>query len=518
MSSNILQYTQIKDIAPTVQKLRKSFHTRELDPIENRIYELGKLYDAINENSELLIAALQKDFHRARLETTVCEISPLLAEIRHIINNLGKWARPSSPASVPFVPFALTGKKIERIPLGTVLVISAYNYPVLLSISPIAGAIAGGNNVVFKPSELTPNLAQALTEVLPRYLSPTVLKIVNGGVEETTELLAQKFDKIMYTGSGRVGKIISVAAAKHLTPVVLELGGKSPAVISSSLSEKQLKITARRIAWGKFSNAGQVCVATDYLLVDAKIYDKFVQLLKTVIEEEFFPNLTAESDYSHIATETAYNRLVKLLSSTKGELVTGGVTDSSARFISPTVYQNVSWDDLLMEDEIFGPLLPVVKFDNLDKEIENIIEYHDTPLAAYIYSNDKKEINNFFKRVRSGSAFVNDATIQCVSLTTPFGGVGQSGQGGYHGLSSFKTFTHERPVFKQAFWSEPLFEGRYPPYTSINETLLTATFLPFGKNRDYDKYLKAAGYAVLAGLATTAYKSVKARLDSYYGN
>lgn len=496
-----LDFTDIKDISISVDALRTAFHTRQLDPVDVRIAHLKLVYNAINDNSDELAQALVKDFNRPVFETVTGEIVPVLAEIKHIIANLKLWAKPKYPGSVPLLPFLLTGKKIERIPLGTVLVISAFNYPLLLSVSPVVGAIAGGNNVLLKPSESTPHFTAVLSRVLLESVSPDVLQIVNGAVEETKELLQQKFDLIFYTGSGRVGKIVAAAAAQTLTPTVLELGGKSPAVVSASLSDAQLEIALRRIAWAKFSNAGQICVTTDYLLVDEKIYDKAIGLLKKIIEQEFFKDLTALSEsYAHLIHNASYDRVLGLVNSTKATLVTGGASEKHSRFISPTVYSDVSWNDPLMQDEIFGPLLPVLKFTNLNKEIDTIIATHDTPLASYIYSNDKQEIDVFLKRVRSGGSFVNDAVMHVVLASVPFGGIGQSGTGNYHGKFSFDTFTHQRTVLHQKWWTESLYKDRYPPYSEANQKAVTNTFLPLGRKIESGRLAKWGVGTFIVGL------------------
>ncbi|GMM38462.1 hexadecenal dehydrogenase [Saccharomycopsis crataegensis] len=474
----VLKYTDISSIPNIVSSLNQSFHTRALDSIDLRIKILTDLYNAIRSHSEELCEALYKDFHRSKFETATHEISPTLAELQHVISNIKKWAKPKSGPYAPALPFLTMGKKLERIPLGVVLIISAFNYPLFLSISPVVGAIAAGNCVVFKPSEITPHFSTVLTKLLESTVSPDYLRVVNGAIPETTSLLEQKFDKILYTGSGRVGKIVSQAAARHLTPVVLELGGKSPAIISKSLSNSELKIAIKRIIWAKFANAGQICVTVDYLLIDEVVYDEAIKCIQETVKE-FFSKLDSSSEgYTHIASQRGYDRLVSLMGSTKGDILVGGVTDETKRFIYPTIYTGITWDDSLMEDEIFGPLLPIIKFSDINHTISDIISNHDTPLAAYIFSQDSSEINLMQTRVRSGGLFINDCMIHVGNIAAPFGGIGKSGHGTYHGESSFKTFSHERMVLRNQYWSEKLYESRYPPYKNTNKKLLSFVFLP----------------------------------------
>lgn len=473
-----LEYTPLQEIPSAVSRLRDSFHTRQLDLLEMRETLLKSLHQGVLEYTDIFKEALYEDFHRAPFETATQEINPVLAEIQYTLKNLKKWSKPEKGFGSPFLVFLPVSQYVEKIPLGTVLIISAFNYPILLSLSPVIGALAAGNCVVLKPSEITPRFSAALTKMLTERIPSAFLRVINGGVPETTVLLQQRFDKILYTGSGRVGKIVSIAAAKQLTPVVLELGGKSPAFLSKSLSSSNLKTAVKRILWGKFGNAGQVCTAVDYLLVERSLHQKVVELVKETAAVLF----SDEQNFTHIANEANFKRLVGLLSSTKGNLLLGGVTDDQERYISPTVFDNVQWDDALMQDEIFGPILPILVYDTVTEVVDKITSTHDTPLAAYIYSNDDREISYFKQRVRSGSFFINDGVMHSINFNAPFGGVGTSGQGSYHGKYSYKTFSHERLVSKQRWFTEPLLDARYPPYTKAKEKNLTFLFLPFGKS------------------------------------
>ncbi|ODV58969.1 hexadecenal dehydrogenase, partial [Ascoidea rubescens DSM 1968] len=476
-SIELLPYTSIDEIPTIVQESHQFYHSRRLDDIEYRLDQLRQIYFAIEDNIELFKQALIKDFNRPAFETNLLEYTTLLNDLNYIINNLKKWDKPEYISKSPFFLFSSTKEVyIQSISLGVVLIISSFNYPLLLTLQPIIGAIAAGNCVIAKPSELTSHFTSILIKKLNERVDQNVLKFVNGSVEEVTTLLNQPFDKILYTGSKTVGRIVAEKASKNLTPVILELGGKSPAIITNNINlKKNLKTILKRILWGKFTNGGQTCIAVDYLLVPSEIYDIVTTgFIKLIIEDEFFPDLTSsDENFAHIINQKNFDRLMNLLNNSNGQLVTGGHYDSKTNFIEPTVLKNVKWDDITMSDEIFGPILPIVKYDNLVEACDKIIQYHDTPLSAYIFSDDKNEVEYFFKRIRSGSGIVNDVLVQPAVINAPFGGIGQSGYGNYHGKYSFDSFVHKRTMVKQPFWNEFLLKCRYPPFSTKNYNFLS---------------------------------------------
>lgn len=454
--------TPVEEIPTKVERVRKSFQEGNTRAVEKRLDLLRDLYYGLKDNTDILKKAIEKDLHRSPYETQALELDGVFAEIDLALNKLESWAKEKS-AGWSGLKFMTTSPKTVKIPLGTVLIIAPWNYPLFLSITPIASAIAAGNTVVFKPSEIIPNTAQAVTKMLEKCLPSSVLQVVNGAIPETTALLEQKFDKILVTASGKVGRIVAQAAAKHSTPTILELGGKSPALVSASAN---IPITAKRLVWGKFVNAGQTCVAPDYLLVESSVRDQLVTEMINAIKE-FYPNLSKEQrDYAHIPSERLFDRLAGLINNTQGKIVHGGNVDRQSLYIEPTIVTDIKADDVLMEDEIFGPILPIITVDNIYKDgVPFITGHHDTPLAMYVFTANKSEADSILYMVRSGGAIVNDTLLHVGMKTVPFGGVGTSGYGAYHGRSGFDAFSHERAVLRQPFWVDFLLKVRYPPYS-----------------------------------------------------
>lgn len=459
-----MKFTDIETIPSVVSELRSSFEGGKLHSVDYRLHQLRNLYYALDDNSQLLVEALEEDFHRANFETVALEVSVVKAELSDIISNLKKWAKGSKLYRLPF-SYMTTSTRVEKIPYGVVLIISPFNYPLSLSMSPVAGAIAAGNCVVLKPAESTPAFSEALSKVLENALDPGILSVVKGGPEETTKVLQQRFDKIMYTGGDKVGKIVARAAAEHLTPTLMELGGKSPGIITAS--HANLDTIIKRIVWGRYVNAGQTCVALDYLLVEDKVYDAVVSKLVEIVND-FFPQVDVESNFTHIINKPSFDRLLKILETTKGEVVCGGKSDAAHLFIEPTVVTKVGWDDPLMSQEIFGPILPVIPFSNLANAVDLIKSHWDTPLASYIFSQDEKERQYILANLRSGGTCINETVMHVGLSKVPFGGIGSSGYGNYHGKTSFDAFSHERTVMSQSLLAEPLLKARYPPYTLGN--------------------------------------------------
>lgn len=483
---NILDYTPQDEIVAKVARLNTNFHTkRKTHSLQYRLNQLRNLYFAVKDNVDDLAEALYKDFGRSHSETKNLEVAPFLNELVHTMAQLHNWAKPEQVTHLPLVMKA-NPVYIERIPLGTVLVISPFNYPLFLALSSLAAAISGGNCVVLKVSELNPHFAQLLTNILTKVLDPDTFAMVNGAIPETTTLLDQRFDKIMYTGSTAVGTIIAKKAAETLTPVLLELGGKSPAFVLEDATDSDLAIIARRIVWARFTNAGQTCVAIDYVLAHEKVKAKLVKELVKVISEDFYSGLDAKDPtFTHIIHLRAYENLANMIAKTKGNVVVGGQTDAATRFIAPTVIDNVNWDDSTMQQEIFGPILPILTYSDLEDAVQQVIKRHDTPLASYVFTsgprsrNKNPQVDLIRTAIRSGGTIVNDALMHVSLANAPFGGIGQSGQGSYHGFYSYKAFTHERTTMEQKLSMDKTVKLRYPPYEEKKDKVLGAAMTQY---------------------------------------
>ncbi|KAF9109360.1 aldehyde dehydrogenase 3, member A2 [Mortierella sp. AM989] len=454
-----LTYTPLSDIPKIVQGLRSAFHAGVTRSLEYRKQQLRGLYNLIAENDVAIRDAVFKDLHKPSAELMIGESGMVKQECIDAIKNLDKWAANRSVKTSIVNKF--DNVHIRKDPLGMVLILGAWNYPLNLLLAPAVGAIAAGNTVVLKPSEVAPNTAALLTKLLPLYLDQRAYRIINGAVDETTLLLEHKFDHIFYTGSGQVGKIIMGAAAKQLTPVTLELGGKSPVFISRDVD---IAITARRLAFGKFFNCGQTCIAPDYLIVERGIEDKLVEAFKASILE-FYGNTVNEShSYGRIVNKSHFLRLKSLLHQSKGQIVAGGELNEDDLYISPTIVMGVEKDDKLMEGEIFGPILPIMLVDRLVEGVK-YVNQGDQPLALYVFSKNKKAIDYILDHTRSGGVVVNDSLVHFIVSNLPFGGTGPSGIGNYHGKRSFDIFSHERSALIKTMGMEKLNDLRYPPYS-----------------------------------------------------
>lgn len=484
-------YTPIDQIAPKVKKVTDSFFLNQKShDIQFRLNQLRNLYFAVKDNQDALVEALEKDFYRAPFESKVLEIETGLNELVHTMAHLHEWMKPEQVTGLP-LSMQLNPVYIERIPLGVVLVITPFNYPFVLTFAAVVGAIAAGNHVVLKQSELTPNFSNLFSEIFTKVLDPDTFVAINGGIPETTEVLNQKYDKIIYTGNGTVGRIIAKKAAENLTPCILELGGKSPGVILDDVTDSDIATVARRIAWGRFTNAGQTCVAVDYVLVPQKLHSKFIAAIKKILEEDFYPNLDkTNKDWTHIIHDRAYGNLTKMIANTKGDIVVGGLNqaDSETRFIPPTVIDNATWSDSSMQQEIFGPVLPVIVYDNLSDAIKEIVRQHDTPLAEYVFTSGStspkknRQLQQIITSVRSGGLIVNDVIMHVGLSNAPFGGIGESGYGAYHGKFSFRYFTHERTTIETKLSTEKMMMSRYPPFTDGKDKLLAAAQQSYNGN------------------------------------
>lgn len=429
------------------------FATHKTKNVSYRIQQLERLKSVLQEHEEMLYGAIHQDFGKSHFDTFTTEISLVLNDIEYFLKNLKRLSKPRKVATnLANIPGR---SRIYFEPLGNVLVIGAWNYPYQLSLSPMVAAVAAGNTCVIKPSEVAENTMVAMAKIINENFDPEFLYVAQGGVEETTEILQLKFDKIFFTGSTRVGKIVYEAAAKHLTPIVLELGGKSPAIVTESAD---FEVTTKRIVWGKFLNGGQTCVAPDYVLVNEKIKDKFLEYLRSYIQQ-FNYQLDSEH-YTRIINEKNFDRLVQLIDPEK--IYTGGNHDRSRLFIEPTILHNISWDDKIMEEEIFGPILPVLIYPYF-REALTEIQSREKPLAAYLFTNNEDEKKLFTSLVSFGGGCINDVIMHLSNPNLPFGGVGNSGMGHYHGRFSFETFSHQKAVLHRKWWGEP--NLKYPPYS-----------------------------------------------------
>ncbi|KAI4459194.1 aldehyde dehydrogenase [Holotrichia oblita] len=419
----------------------------------------------LDENEKEMLAAVKKDLNKSNMESVLTEIAIVKNETISLINNLEEWAAPEKAAK-PLVNLT-DDALIYKDPYGVVLVMGAWNYPIQLPLLPFAAAIAAGNAVVIKPSEVSEATADFLGKTIPKYLDNQCYPVICGGIPETTELLKERFDYIFYTGNSYVARIVHTAANKHLTPLTLELGGKSPVYIDKSTD---MDVTANRILWGKCINAGQTCVAPDYILCTKEVEEEFVEAAKKVLKKFYGENPQQSKDYCRIVNDKHFKRISALLNS--GKVAVGGKTDVQEKYIEPTILIDVNGDDAVMQEEIFGPILPIVSVRDVNEAI-TFINSHEKPLALYIFSKDKEVTHEIIDRTSSGGICVNDTIMHLSLPSLPFGGVGESGMGCYHGKFSFDTFVHKRSVLIRSLakFGEKLQSMRRPLTT---KELLTA--------------------------------------------
>ena len=452
--------SKIMNYADILQQQKTFFNSHATKDLNFRKAQLQKLKKVVKSNEKLLYDAIYQDFGKSEFETFGTEISFVYKDIDYYLKNLKSFAKPKSVLTN--IVNQMGSSKIVFEPLGNCLVIGAWNYPYQLTLTPVIAAIAAGNTCMIKPSELPENTMKAMAKLINENFDAQFLYVVEGGVEETTAILKLRFDKIFFTGSPRVGKIVYKAAAEHLTPVTLELGGKSPAFVTE---KADLQIAAKRIVWGKFINAGQTCVAPDYLYVAENIKAKF---LKVLIEEIKKRNYTDNVDhYCKIINERNFDRLEKMIDREK--VVFGGETNREKRYISPTVLDHVTWEDAVMQEEIFGPILPILTYKNLETAMQTVVE-GEKPLSAYLFSNDAKEQELFTEKLSFGGGCINDTLMHLSNDRLPFGGVGNSGIGHYHGKFGFEAFSHQKAILKKSNYLEP--ELKYPPYSDAKLNIL----------------------------------------------
>jgi len=455
--------TAVESITQSVATAREAFASGRTKDLAWRRQQLQGLITMLDENSDRIEHAVCTDLGKHPIDAFLTEVSSVKTETKHTLRNLRRW---TCDKRVP-TPFALQPAKsvIHREPLGCCLILGPWNYPVHLVLMPLVGALAAGNAVIVKPSELAPASSAIIAELLPKYLDPEAVQVIQGGVEETTALLALQFDHIFYTGNGTVGRIVMEAAAKHLTPVTLELGGKSPVWVDES---QPLEQTAAWLAWGKFTNCGQTCVAPDYVLTTPDVAPRLAEAVKTATHAMYGDDPKTSPAYGRIINQRHTERLAKLL--TSGTTALGGQIDVADRYVAPTVLTDVSLEDPVMSDEIFGPILPIVTVTDHNDAID-IIRRRDKPLALYAFTRRPEVRAAFTERTSSGSLIFNAVAVHLGVPNLPFGGVGPSGMGAYHGEASIRTFSHERSVLRRRRGPDLAAMAR-PPFTDRKEKLL----------------------------------------------
>jgi aldehyde dehydrogenase (NAD+) len=424
--------------------------------ISTRKEALIKLLDEVIKHENEIIQALYEDFKKPPFESIATETSYIISELKHTIKNIEKWAKIKK-VTPSILNFPSTDYILKE-PYGKVLVIAPWNYPFQLAMCPMIAAVAAGNQVTLKPSELTPKTAAIILKIIEKVFPQQHVKVIEGGVEVTQKLLAQRWDYIFFTGSVAVGKIVARAAAEHLTPVTLELGGKNPCIIHETAN---LKLAAKRIVWGKFLNAGQTCIAPDYILIQEEMKSHFVDFMKTEITNAYSENPKDSIDFARIVNKKNWHRLVSMIEPEK--VLFGGVTDLEDCYIAPTLIEENDFNSLLMQEEIFGPLLPIITYKEED-EIAKIISKYEKPLALYVFTDDRKFARRTILEHSFGGGCVNDTILHFANKRLPFGGVGHSGMGAYHGQLSFDTFSHHKGIVKKANWLD--LNLRYAPYTN----------------------------------------------------
>ena len=455
----------LPDHPTLVAHLRATFTSRRTRSLDWRREQLQGVQRLLREREPELLAALHQDLGKPAIEGWVTELGHVRAEIVHILEHLDRWADPDRvPVRALLRP---SRAMIVPEPLGVVLVIAPWNYPVHLLLLPMAYALAAGNTVVGKPSEVSAATSAALARWLPQYVDSDAVRLVEGDAAVVTSLLEERFDHIFYTGNGRVGRIVMAAAARHLTPVTLELGGKSPVLVDRSAN---IDVAARRVAWGKWLNAGQTCVAPDYVLVDREVEGPFVDALARHTLGFYGEDPRTSADFARIVSDRHFDRLCGLIDGRRGGRVAfGGQRDRKSRYLAPTVLTGVSWEDPVMRGEVFGPVLPILAVDGLDDAIATV-NAHDKPLALYVFAEDRAIADRVVAETSSGGVCVNATLLHLAVPGLPFGGVGESGMGAYHGGAGFHTFSHRKAVLTRPTSIDPLVT--YPPYTRLKRWIL----------------------------------------------
>jgi aldehyde dehydrogenase (NAD+) len=470
--TNIAQNSKVSWVSPvndslaaltdTKARLDDYFATSATLPLSWRKHQLNAFLKLLRSEEKAITTALYQDLHKSEEEAFITEVGYLTKDVKYLLSHIDGWAKPRS-VGTPLL--AMPGKSmIKAEPLGTCLVIGAWNYPFQLALSPMLAAISAGNCVIIKPSELAPATSALIAKLLPKYLDMNAIAVVEGGKEPTSELLSLAFDKVFYTGGEKVGKIVMRAAAEHLTPVTLELGGKSPCIVDKNID---LSAACSRIVWGKLMNAGQTCIAPDYLMVHHSNLDDVVNMLKKVIVKQYSKDIEKNKYFGRIISQAHAERLVGYLKDQN--IVFGGEHDVSKKFIAPTIVLNPSPDSPLMQEEIFGPIIPIVSF-NGRSDMLAFIRQRAKPLAAYVFTKDKEFEQRFVDQISAGNMCINDTCVFMVNPELPFGGVGISGMGRYHGKYGFDTFSHQKSILKRSFSLENSL--RYMPFNAFKFSLI----------------------------------------------
>lgn len=432
---------------PLILRQRRFFNAGATRPLAFRQAQLRRLQSAIEARDAAILEALHADLRKPAHEAYTSETGFVLSDIRHALRHLPAWMTPRR-RRLPLIAWPGKGCVLPE-PRGVALIVGPWNYPFQLLISPVVGALAAGNCAVLKPSEFAPHTARVISELITHTFPSECVTVVEGDRQTAEELLLEKFDTIFFTGSTSVGKSVMAAAARHLTPVTLELGGKCPAIVCA---DAPLEMTARRIAWGKFMNAGQTCVAPDFVLVERQVFKPLLEALRRVIREFYGDNPQTSPDYGRIVNRKHFDRLIHCAGTCKH--------DAKDLYIAPTILPDVSWDDPVMQEEIFGPILPVIPFDSMD-EVPALLLDRAAPLALYLFTNDRAVQERIVSGTRSGGVCINDTVVHMVGQDLPFGGVGESGMGQYHGKAGFDCFSHQRTVVRRSTLFDLRF--RYPP-------------------------------------------------------
>ena len=443
-----------QEIQQLLEKQRQYYRSGATIPVKFRIEQLKKLYGSVKKYTDEINDALYTDLGKSRYEGFMCESGLVLTEISHMIKHTKKYAKRKK-VKTPLAQFCSTSYK-QPVPYGNTLIMSPWNYPCLLTLDPLATAIAAGNTAIVKPSAYSPATSKVVEKIISECFDPEYVAVVTGGRAENAALLDQKFDFVFFTGSQAVGKEVLRHTAEHLTPVVLELGGKSPCIVDSSA---KIKLAAKRIVFGKYLNCGQTCVAPDYILCEKSVKPEFIKAVIEEIKKQYGENPLSNKDYGKIINEKHFARLISLID--KSKVIYGGESDASICKIAPTVMDGVTYDDAVMGEEIFGPIMPIITFDDFDKAVDEL-KTKDKPLALYLFTSDKSHINRVTTELSYGGGCINDVIIHLATSEMGFGGVGESGMGAYHGKTGFDTFSHTKAIVDKKTWIDlPM---RYQPY------------------------------------------------------
>jgi beta-apo-4'-carotenal oxygenase len=497
-----LEFTSVEEVAKKSATARGAFYDSKTRSPDFRKLQLRKLYWAIHDNQDRIHEALARDFGKPSYEAYLTESSWMMGDILFTLKNIDKWLKDESAPDIA-LPFKPLSPKIRKDPMGTVLIVGPCNYPFQLTMVPLFGAIAAGNSVVIKPSEQTPNSAIVMQELVEAALDPSCYTVVQGAIDQMKALLDERWDKIFFTGSHAVGRIISKAAAPYMTPVVLELGGLNPAIVTRNANPR---IVARRLLWAKSMNAGQTCTAQNYVLIEKSVLPAVLEELKKAYKS-FYPNGSKGSpEYSRIVSDRAFQRLKKMIDDSKGKIIFGGATDEKERYIEQTFIQVDSLEDSMIVNEAFGPICAVVTIDNVDEAISIAKKVQDTTLGIAVFGNSAEQ-QKVMANLRSGSVSLNDAQPHINTLA--FGGIGESGSGAYRGRSSFDVFVHRRPYTNTPGWMDALLDVRYPPYPASKLRMVNATMVG---TPDFDRNGRQSRFTWLKYIIGGSPKSAASRV------